>query len=111
MERRGAAVHDEALAARVADRDLGPGHRAAIGVRRQHQFRAPLLMKFDREHPAQTRSAAALEHDVPAGLQLQAVQRGLEREPAPVHRGGEREHRRFHFAPRFAEAVQLPAVP
>ena len=68
VEGRGAAVHDEALAARVAERDLRPGRRAAIGARRQHQFRAPLLMEFDREHPAQTGRATALEHDVPAGL-------------------------------------------
>ena len=33
--------------------------------------------------------AVTLKHDVAADLQLQIVQRGLEREPAPVDRGGQ----------------------
>ena len=41
--------------------------------------------------------------------ELEAVQRGLEAEPAPVHRGGQREHGRFNIPARFPERVQLRA--
>jgi hypothetical protein len=72
---------------------------------------AQLPVEFDRENLAETGRAATLQHDVAAGLELKAVQRGLEREPAPVHRGGERKHGRFHFPARLAEAIQLAAEP
>ena len=67
------------------------------------------MVKFDGEHLAETSRAAVIEHRVAAGLELEAVQRGLEAEPAPVHRGGERQYGRFNVPARFAETLQLRA--
>ena len=51
-------------------------------------------MEYERdtlERVTKARNAVTLQHDIAADLQLQAVQRGLKNEPAPVDRGGERK--------------------
>src|SRR5713101_5183103 len=59
-----------------------------------------------REDLAKTRDAdTGVQHGVAADLQLQAVQRGLEGEAAPVDRGGEREHRRLDVPAYRTETV------
>ncbi len=81
---------DDTVAARVADLDLRPVFGGAPRMSRQHQFRAQLV-EFEAEDLPKVDSAAALQHHVAADLQFQAAQRGLEREPASVHRNGERK--------------------
>jgi hypothetical protein len=80
VERAPVPVEHGAIAAAEADPDLGqPGPGALV---------APEL---EREQLAEPVAPAALEHDVGAGLELQVMQRGLEREPAAVHRSGQRQ--------------------
>ena len=106
MERGEIAVDDNTFAARVPDMDLGPGLRGALGAGRQRQFRARLLVHLQREDLAKTRDVATgVQHGVAADLQLQAVQRGLEGEAAPVDRGGEREHGRLDVPAYRTETV------
>ena len=111
MERRAIAVHDEPFTLREANRDLGPGLRATVSGGRHRQFRAQLYLKLERDNLAQARRTAIVQHGVAAGLELQAVQRGLEREPPPVHRGSEREYGGFQFPPCGAETIHLLADP
>jgi hypothetical protein len=92
VERRRAAFEDGAFATRVPDRELTPSLRAASRLRRKRQFGAQLLTEFEGEYLAKAPNTAALQHDIAADPQFQAVQRRLEREPAPVNRGGERKH-------------------
>ena len=108
MERRRVAFEDGAFAARVPDLDLRAILLGAPRVSGQHQFGVQPI-ELEGEDLTKARKAVALQHDISADLQLQAVQRGLEREPPPVHRGGERKDRRFEVPPRRAETLQLSA--
>ena len=85
------AVEDDAFAARVPDLHLRAGLRSARGMSRQHQLGAHPV-QLESEDLAKALDAADLQHDVAADLQLQVMQRDLEREPASVDRGGERQH-------------------
>ena len=109
MERRQVAIDDDAMAARVPVLDLGPGRRGVPAGQRQHQLRARLLIRLQSEDLTEPRNAAAVvQYGISADLKLQAVQRGLEGEAAPVDRGGERKDGRLDLPARRAETVQLP---
>jgi hypothetical protein len=90
MERREVAVEDEAFAARIPDRDLRSVAENTVRVARQHQLGAQLA-EVERDGLAEARNAAVLQDDIAADLQRQAVQGGVEGEPAPVDRGGQRK--------------------
>ena len=108
VERRRVAFQDGAFAAGVPDQHLGPGLGSAPRVSGQHQFGAELI-ELEAENLTKACDAVILQYDISADLQLQAVQRGLKREPAPVNRDGERKDRGFEVPPRLAEALQLSA--
>ncbi len=71
-------------------------HRAVPAAEADPDLRQPrpgaiVAAELEREQLTQPVAAVALDHDVRAGLELQVVQRGLEREAPAVHRRGERQ--------------------
>jgi hypothetical protein len=108
VERCRVAFQDGALAARVPDLDLRPILRETPGASRQRQFCAQLI-ELEGEDLTKARNAVALQHDISADPQFQVVQRGLIGEPAPVHRSGERKHRRFESLAHLTKGLQLNA--
>jgi hypothetical protein len=109
VERCPVSVEDGAFAARIPDVDLRAGPLGTRPVRRQRQFGALLPVKFQGENLAQPGNAVAFQHDIAPGPQLQAVQRGLERELAPVHRGGQRKDGLLEIPACRTEAGELRA--
>jgi GNAT superfamily N-acetyltransferase len=74
VKRRPLAFQDGALAAGVPDLDLRSRRRGVVSVPRQRELAPQPLSELERQHLTQARGAVALEYDIAAGLQLQAVQ-------------------------------------
>jgi hypothetical protein len=68
------------------------------------------LLHLEREHLPQPGLAAGLESHVAAGHQFQPMQGSLVLEPAPVHRGGQRQDRGLQRLAQPAELLNLGEV-
>ena len=87
---RRVAFENRAFTARVLELDLCPGLLGASRGAGQHQLRVQPV-ELEGDDLAKPRRAVTLQHHVAANLQLQTIQGGLEREPAPVDRGSKRK--------------------
>ena len=108
VKRRRVAFQNRAFTAGVPELDLGPGLLGASRERGQSQLRIQPI-EFEGDDLAQPRRAVTLQHHVAANLQLQIIQRGLEREPAPVDGGSQGQDRCLELPARLAEVFQLRA--
>jgi hypothetical protein len=95
VERAGVAVEDHALAAREPDRHPGADLHVAVAGR-EPDLADVHLGDVERADLAQRLVA---EHDVAAEPQLEALDRGLEGEAAPVDGRGERQDRGLDLRP------------
>ena len=91
VERAPVAVENDAIPAAAADADLPEPRRGGV-----------LLAELERQQLPQAGGAIALDRDVAAGLELQAVQRYLEGEAPAVDGGCERQQRCLERFPRPA---------
>ena len=104
VERRAVALEHDPLALGVAQEHARvDGEVVAESDREVGSLAA---RRLERDHLAEPRLALALEHDVAPGLEGQVVQRGLEREAAPVDRGGQRDDCPLEVAPHVAVALE-----
>ena len=102
VERRAVALEHDALALGVAQEDARVD--GDVVGERDRQVGALAAGRLQGDQLPEPRLAPVLEHDVAAGLEGEVVQRRLEREPPPVHRGRERDDRPLEVAPQVPVA-------
>ena len=107
MERRAVTGEHHPFALRVAEENLAVGREVVGEV--EGQLGAFTARRLERDHLAQLRLDAVLEHDVAPGLEREVVQRGLEREAPAVDGRGERQDRPLELAPHGPVRVEAGA--